>query len=75
MTSKKHYEDVMRYIDDEMDSDERRRFELHLNDCIYCSNLLRNFIEINKVINSVKIAKLPEAVCDYYWNRIGNKIN
>ena len=74
MTSKKHYEDVMRYSDEEMDSDERRRFELHLNDCTYCSHLLRNFIEINKVINSVKIAKLPEAVCDYYWNRIGNKI-
>ena len=30
VTFKKHYEDVMRFIDNEMDYEERRKFEFHL---------------------------------------------
>ena len=71
---KKHYEDVMRYFDNEMDYEERKKFEFHLGECVFCNHLLNNFLIINAIINSMKLAVLPETVWDNYWNKIRDKI-
>ena len=74
VTFEKHSEDVMRYIDDEMDCEERRKFEFNLRECSFCNHLLSNFLAINEIINSMSLAELPETVWDNYWNKIRNRI-
>ena len=74
LTFKKHYEDAMRYFDNEMYYEERKKFEFHLGECVFCNQLLSNFLAINAIINSMKLAVLPETVWDNYWNKIRDKI-
>ena len=74
MTLEEHQRDVMRFIDGEMDEREREIFEKHLGTCDSCKHLLEDFARLKEVTDSMKLAELPEAVWEKYWDRIYNRI-
>lgn len=66
--------DVMRYIDGEMNNTERETFKKHLESCDTCKSLLKEISSLKEVTDFMKIADLPEAVWEKYWNSIYNRI-
>lgn len=69
-----HNINLMRYIDNEMDKQERAEFEKHLAACESCRNLMQEMSVVKEVTDSMKLAELPEAVWDTYWTSIYNRI-
>ena len=65
---------VMRYIDGEMDDQERNVFEKHLESCEKCKDMIREMSALREVTDTMKIAELPEAVWEKYWTGIYNRI-
>ncbi|MBT4482194.1 MAG: zf-HC2 domain-containing protein [Candidatus Latescibacteria bacterium] len=74
MILEEHQSNLMRYIDREMDENERKAFEKHIETCETCKQLLSDFSMVKEVTGSMKIADLPEAVWDKYWEKIYNRI-
>ena len=74
MTLEGHEQDVMRYVDGEMDAQERSNFERHLESCESCRTLLEEMTALKEVTDSMKLAELPEAVWERYWTGIYNKV-
>ncbi|MFC1693915.1 anti-sigma factor family protein [Candidatus Latescibacterota bacterium] len=74
MTLEEHQRNLMRYIDNEMNDQERKTFEEHLKTCDTCKVTLQDFSVVKEVTQSMKIADLPEKVWDKYWDKIYNKI-
>ena len=74
MNLEEHQINLTRYLDNEMHEKEREAFECHLKTCNECKRLLGDFSAVKEVIQSMKIANLPEAVWDKYWDRIYNRI-
>ena len=74
MNLEEHQSNLMRYVDNEMDEHERTAFEQHLKTCDTCKRLLNDFSIVKEVTQSMKIADLPEAIWDKYWDSIYNRI-
>ena len=74
MTLEDHEQNVMRFIDGEMDAPERRNFERHLESCESCRMVLEEMTALKEVTDTMKIAELPEAVWEKYWTGIYNKV-
>ena len=74
MTLEEHQRNLMRYIDKEMENRERSEFEKHLETCETCRGQLRDFSMVKEVTERVKIADVPEAVWEKYWEKIYNRI-
>jgi len=74
MTLDEHKKNLMRYLDHELDAGEQAAFEKHLETCETCKRLLSDFSMVKEVTESVKIAELPEAVWEHYWDKIYNRI-
>jgi len=74
MTLEYHEQDVMRYVDREMDAPGRMNFERHLESCESCRTALEEMTALKEVTDTMKIAELPEAVWEKYWTSIYNKV-
>ena len=74
MTLDEHQRNLMRYIDGEMDDDERIEFKKHLEACDTCRQSIADFSMLKEVTETMKIADLPEVVWDKYWEKIYNRI-
>ena len=74
MTLEEHQRNLMRYVDKEMENQERAEFEKHLETCETCRGLLCDFSMVKEVTEKVKIADVPEAVWEKYWEKIYNRI-
>jgi len=74
MTIDEHHVRLMRYIDNEMEPEERLAFEEHLRGCDSCRGLLRDMSMVKEVTDTVKIADLPEAVWEKYWTKVYNRL-
>ena len=66
--------DVMRYVDGEMNTAEYETFKKHLESCDTCRSMLKEMSSLKEVTDSMKIADLPEAVWEKYWNGVYNRI-
>jgi len=69
-----HKVNAMRYIDGEMDSEERMEFTAHLASCETCRSLVNEFGMLKEVTNRVKIADLPETAWEQYWTSVYNRL-
>ena len=74
MTLDEHQRNLMRYIDGEMDNDERVKYVKHLETCDKCRQSIADFSMLKEVTETMKIADLPEVVWDKYWEKIYNRI-
>ena len=74
MTFEGHEQDVMRYVDGEMDAQERSNYERHLESCESCRTSLEEMTALKEVTDTMKIAELPEAIWEKYWTGIYNKV-
>ena len=74
MVFDEHAEKLMRYIDGEMNAEERYVFEEHLKTCAECSSQLNEMAALKEVTDTMKIADLPEAVWEKYWTGVYNRI-
>ena len=64
----------MRYIDGEMDTQERDVFKEHLESCNICRDMVRELFSLKEVTDTMKIAELPEAVWEKYWAGVYNQL-
>ena len=74
MTLEGHEQDVMRYVDGEMDIQERSNYERHLESCESCRTSIEEMTALKEVTDTMRIAELPEAVWEKYWTGIYNKV-
>ena len=74
MTLEEHEKRLMRYIDGEMNAGEREDFRKHLETCESCRTMLEEMSALKEVTDTMKIAELPEAVWERYWNSIYNRV-
>ena len=74
MTLDEHQKNLMRYIDGEMDDDERIEYKKHLETCDTCRQSITDFSMLKEVTETMKIADLPEVVWDKYWEKVYNRI-
>ena len=74
MHFEEHEKNVMRYFDGEMEARQRAEFTLHLETCESCRNALEEMSALKEVTDSMKLAELPEAVWEKYWNSVYNTI-
>lgn len=74
MTLEDHTINLMRYFDNEMDTRERAVFERHLETCEQCRAFAKELMMVKEVTDTVKIARLPEAVWDSYWTSVYNRL-
>ncbi len=74
MAGDAHDRDCMRYMDDEMNAEERARFERHLSTCETCRKFCHDMSLLKEVTDTMKVADLPKTVWDGYWDRIYNRI-
>lgn len=74
MTLDEHIRDAMRYVDNEMNEQERRDFEVHLAECGRCREAVAELTEMKEVTRDMKLADLPERIWDTYWEGIYNRI-
>jgi len=74
MTFDEHRMRQMKYMDDELDDRELAEFETHLAECESCRKALGEFSKVKEVTDSMKIADLPEAVWEKYWDSVYNRL-
>ncbi len=74
MPFEEHEKKLMRYFDGEMDAKQCAEFKLHLETCESCRNALEEMSALKEVTDSMKLAELPEAVWEKYWNSVYNNI-
>ena len=74
MPLEEHEKKLMRYFDGEMNAQEHAEFTIHLETCESCRDALEEMSALKEVTDSMKIAELPEAVWEKYWNSVYNRI-
>jgi len=69
------YKDLMMgYLDDELDEDERRRFEQHIGECERCRRELESFKKLKAITDEVSLVEPEERLWQDYWSSIYNRI-
>ncbi|RKZ25676.1 hypothetical protein DRQ26_05540 [bacterium] len=62
------------YLDDEIDSEQRRRVEEHILHCKECAAEIEEMRKIREVLRKMSEPKMPDAFWQRYWNGIYNRI-
>jgi hypothetical protein len=73
MTCRQYKDLMMGYLDDELDEEQKRTFEQHIELCKDCAIELEQFKKLKKVTDSVKFAEPEDIVWEKYWSGIYNR--
>jgi len=69
------YKDLMMgYLDDELDGEQKRRFEEHLAGCPECAGELKEFRRLKAITDEVTLAEPEDRLWQDYWGGIYNRI-
>ncbi len=74
MTCQDYKNLMMGYLDDELDKDQRRELERHLESCAECSGELEEFRQLKKITDEVKFVEPEDKVWQQYWGGIYNRM-
>jgi len=74
MTCEDYKELMMGYLDDELDEAQRKAFEEHIGRCAGCAAELKEFKELKKVTDQVRLAEPEDRIWEQYWGSIYNRI-
>lgn len=65
---------MMGYLDNELDLEQKRRFEEHLKRCPECKKELEQFKNIKSITDEVTLAEPEEKLWQDYWGGVYNRI-
>ncbi len=65
---------MMACLDNEMNEDDRRRFEEHLAGCAACAREMEEFRRLKQVTDGIALAEPEERVWQQYWGNVYNRL-
>jgi predicted anti-sigma-YlaC factor YlaD len=65
---------MMGYLDNELDDEQRRRFEEHLQGCHECAGELKEFQKLKEITDEVTLVEPEDKIWQEYWSSIYNRI-
>lgn len=69
------YKDLMMgYLDNELDDEQRNRFEEHLAGCSDCSEELKQFKHLKAITDEVTMVEPEDKLLQDYWGGVYNRI-
>ena len=74
MTCRDQKDLMMAYLDNELDDEQRRRFEEHLAGCSECAEELKEFKHLKAITDEVTLAEPEDRIWQDYWSGIYNRI-
>ncbi len=66
--------DCMKYIDGEMNERDRADFEMHLEGCAKCREILQDFQELKSLTGRIKMRDPTDEFWDGYWRSLYRRI-
>jgi predicted anti-sigma-YlaC factor YlaD len=71
----REYKDLMMgYLDDELDQEQRKKFESHLSTCRSCAAELEEFKKLKRITDEVTLAEPEDQLWQQYWTSIYNRV-
>jgi predicted anti-sigma-YlaC factor YlaD len=74
MTCQDYKNLLMGYLDDELEQEQRKALEEHLESCDQCSSELREFKQLKRITDEVTLLEPEDRVWQQYWDSIYNRI-
>ena len=69
------YKDLMMgYLDEELSSEQIRRFEEHLRTCKQCSSQLQEFRQLKAITDQMTLVEPEDRLWQQYWDGIYNRV-
>ena len=65
---------MMGYLDNELDEEQKKRFEEHLKGCRECAEELKNFKSIKAITDEVTLVEPEDKLWQDYWSGVYNRI-
>ena len=74
MTCDNYRDLLMGYLDNELDEDQKSRFEQHLAGCRECTEELKEFRKLKAITDEVTLVEPEDRIWQQYWNGVYNRI-
>ena len=74
MTCPEYKDLMMGYLDDELDDQQRAKFEAHLKDCSECSGELAQFTKLKEITDEVTLVEPEDRIWQQYWSNVYNRL-
>ena len=74
MTCREYKDLMMGYLDNELDDEQVRVFQEHLQSCTQCSAELDEFRELKEITDEVSLMEPEDRMWEQYWSGIYNRI-
>jgi predicted anti-sigma-YlaC factor YlaD len=65
---------MMGYLDNELDQEQKKRFEEHLKGCPDCQKELEEFKKLKSITDDVTLVEPEDKLWSDYWSNVYNKI-
>ena len=73
MTCPEYKDLMMGHLDDELDDQQREKFEAHLKDCSGCSGELAEFKKLKDITDEVTLVEPEDRIWQQYWSNVYNR--
>lgn len=74
MTCQNYKDLMMGYLDDELEDEQKRTFEAHLESCEECAGELKGFRKLKQITDGVTLTEPEDQIWEQYWASIYNRI-
>jgi len=74
MTCQHYKELIMGYLDNELEDEQKRVFEEHLQTCSACARELEEFRKLKQITDEVRLVEPEDRIWQQYWGGIYNRI-
>jgi len=74
MTCQDFRDDMMAYLDDELNEEQKRAFEGHLASCANCTRDLAEFRKLKQMTDCVSFTEPEDRVWEQYWGNVYNRV-
>ncbi len=74
MTCQNYKDLMMGYLDDELEDEQKRTFEAHLESCEDCARELEGFRKLKQITDGVTLTEPEDQIWEQYWASIYNRI-
>lgn len=65
---------MMGYLDNELDDEQKRRFEEHVKGCAECADELQEFKKLKEITDEVTLVEPEDKIWREYWGSVYNRI-
>jgi len=65
---------MMGYLDDELDDDQQKTLQQHLDSCPACTAELEEFSQLKQITDDATLAEPEEVLWKQYWGGVYNRI-